>query len=254
MDKSLLPLILLPSATSTMDIMKQRSALGLPPTAICCLKQTSGRGRYGNRWVSAFGDSLMLSVPTDGDSSLMHKLPFAAALAVGDFINHVCGLRCGFLWPNDVIVGHRKLAGILIEQTTRDSYCIGIGVNLKQTEWPPELNQRAVSLSQLGYIMPYDIMIAAHALSSSLQQRFLWARRVSLSQAVESWRAFSCTAEVSYTLPSGEVVTASGVDDQGNLLVHRLGRIEAINSAVPLHKDWDALFKQNQDTGDSDDR
>ncbi len=254
MDKSPLPLILLPSATSTMDVMKQRSALGLPPAAVCCLEQTSGRGRYGNKWISAVGDSLMLSVPADGDSSLMHKLPFASALAVGDFIHNMCGLRCGFLWPNDVIVGHRKLAGILIEQIARGSYCIGIGVNLQQTEWPLGLNQRAVSLSQLGYRMPYDIIIAVHAMSSALLQRILWARRISLSQVIESWSSFSCTSGVQYTLPGGEMVAATGVDHHGHLLIQRSGRLEAISSAVPLHKSWVTIQNIDQETGDSYDR
>ncbi|MHB1460053.1 MAG: biotin--[acetyl-CoA-carboxylase] ligase [Armatimonadota bacterium] len=254
MHNTKLPVLLVPSSSSTMDIMKARWFSMMPMAVVCCLEQTSGRGRFGNTWISSHGESLMMTYPYQAACPMNVKLPFTAALAVHDFIHQTTGLRSQFLWPNDIVFDRRKLAGILIEQIGSGCYSVGVGVNLHQHDWPSELVSRAVSLKQLGIDLQEDNLTLCHRLSENLMTRLQWAESLSESQVIECWNAYSCTAGVQYTLPGGEMVTATGVDNLGHLLIQRSGRPEAISSAVPLHKTWMTGKNLDQDTGDSDDR
>ncbi len=121
--------------------------------------QTAGRGRQGRRWESPTDAGLYLSLvhlpPAPGPSPA--ALTVAAGLAVLDALREL-GLEGARLeWPNDVVVGGAKLAGILVESRqldpARPHYVVGIGVNVRQTDFPRELEaERAVtSLARIGH-------------------------------------------------------------------------------------------------------
>ena len=109
-------------------------------------EQTEGRGRRGRRWSAPPGSSLLVSVllrPTLGIDEI-HVLTMAAALALRDAIEDVAGLKSGLKWPNDLVVGDRKLAGILSEADLEAdgrvrSVVVGIGCNVDWPEIPDEL-------------------------------------------------------------------------------------------------------------------
>jgi BirA family biotin operon repressor/biotin-[acetyl-CoA-carboxylase] ligase len=107
-------------------------AAHLPPwSAVSAAVQTAGRGRTGRRWVSDEG-GLWLSavVPTPGDPALWALLPLAAGWAVLG-ATRALGVRGGRLrWPNDLLVGRRKLAGILVDRFSADAAVVGIGLNV----------------------------------------------------------------------------------------------------------------------------
>lgn len=108
-------------------------AARLPPwTAIRAITQTRGRGRTPDRrWVSDVG-GLWLSavVPCPGPRANWETLPLAAGWAVTNAIRRlgVTGVR--LRWPNDVMVGPAKLAGVLVERYTAETAVIGVGINV----------------------------------------------------------------------------------------------------------------------------
>ena len=94
--------------------------------------QTAGRGRMGRSWVSAAGASLTFSVllrPVSVPAARRGWLPLLTGIAVACAVRDVSAVAAVLKWPNDVLVGSRKLAGILAEQSG-DRVVIGIGLNV----------------------------------------------------------------------------------------------------------------------------
>jgi BirA family biotin operon repressor/biotin-[acetyl-CoA-carboxylase] ligase len=143
--------------------------------------QTAGRGRQGRRWQAAPGTALLVSILAR-PRLMPRELPllsFAAGLAVAEGLARVAGLRTRLKWPNDVMVGPRKLAGILLESRqglpeprsglpgseragASPAVVIGIGVNLTQRCFPPDLASQATSvLLETGREVARDDALAA---------------------------------------------------------------------------------------------
>ena len=118
--------------------------------------QTAGRGRLDHKWLSPEGMNLMMSVVLSVEGLApehVSTLPLIAGLAVSKALKtltHHCSTSTSdylLKWPNDVLVGGKKIAGILCERNG-DNVIVGIGVNVRQRVWPNELNGRATSLLQ----------------------------------------------------------------------------------------------------------
>ena len=95
-------------------------------------EQTAGRGRMGRSWVSEPGAALTFSVllrPAAIPASRRGWLPLLAGVAVATAVRSVARVPATLKWPNDVLAGDRKLAGILAEQSA-DATVIGIGINV----------------------------------------------------------------------------------------------------------------------------
>ena len=126
---------------------------GRPGDAFTADFQTAGRGRLDHRWHSARGENLVMSVvlPVAGiDPADVATLPLAVGLAVVRAVRSVLdGSAPALKWPNDVLVDGRKLAGILCERVD-DRVIAGIGVNVREIEFPDEIAARATSLANLG--------------------------------------------------------------------------------------------------------
>lgn len=119
--------------------------------------QTQGRGRLGRRWESAPGEGLYMSIVLlPAEAMLPAFLTMAATLAVRDALIDAGAGELVVKWPNDLLAGDAKLCGVLIESRgldpARPHYVIGIGINVGQRSFPPELEaERAVtSLARLG--------------------------------------------------------------------------------------------------------
>jgi BirA family biotin operon repressor/biotin-[acetyl-CoA-carboxylase] ligase len=97
-------------------------------------EQTAGRGRLGRTWTSAAGASLTFSVllrPASVPPGRRGWLPLLAGVAVASAVRSVAHVNAALKWPNDVLVGDRKLAGILAEQSPDGAaVVIGIGLNV----------------------------------------------------------------------------------------------------------------------------
>lgn len=116
--------------------------------------QSAGRGRLDHKWLSNRGENLMMSAVLNVDSlEITHAatLPLAVGLAVVKTISSLLGSKADvkLKWPNDVYVSDLKIAGILCERVG-DNVVVGIGVNVHQNVFPPEISSRATSLELMG--------------------------------------------------------------------------------------------------------
>jgi len=119
------------SCGSTQDVLRGR---GLPEGAVAVTEhQTSGRGREGRRWEDTAGRALLLSVLLRPQADAqVQQLSLVAGLAVAETIEEARDLA-SIKWPNDVLLGGCKVAGILLESSGDEVVC-GVGVNVSQAE------------------------------------------------------------------------------------------------------------------------
>ena len=113
--------------------------------------QSAGRGRQGRTWTAPPGTSIAMSVllgPTACESSRWTWLPLLTGLAVCRGVRGVGGLEAWLKWPNDVMLGGRKLCGILAERVDTPSgpaCVIGIGINVALERGRPPGTDRDVA-------------------------------------------------------------------------------------------------------------
>ncbi len=118
--------------------------------------QTAGRGRTGHSWKSpenvSVATSLLLTPPRDLSMSRIPRLTVLAAMAVMKTIEEEYQLDCGIKWPNDILIGGKKICGILTEMEAEGGFArcvvVGIGVNVHQRseDFPEEIKEMATSL------------------------------------------------------------------------------------------------------------
>jgi BirA family biotin operon repressor/biotin-[acetyl-CoA-carboxylase] ligase len=116
---------------STNEEARRLAAAGdTGPVWIAARAQSKGRGRRGNSWISEPGNlfaTLLLQTP----HATAAQLGFAAGLATADMVaSYAAADRINLKWPNDVLLDHRKVAGILLETVGPETVAIGIGINL----------------------------------------------------------------------------------------------------------------------------
>ncbi|AHJ99007.1 biotin--acetyl-CoA-carboxylase ligase [Hymenobacter swuensis DY53] len=176
-------LVWLPECAST-NTEAQQLAVQNRATDGCCVitdKQTAGRGQRGNQWEAAPGENLTLSVvwrPSFLAAADQFLLSQAVALAVHDWLTVLLspdpGLRVK--WPNDIFFGHRKLGGILIENTLNGAKIqhsiVGIGLNINQQEFGVPTATSLFQLTGRAYSLP---ALVTHLLES-LERRYLQLR------------------------------------------------------------------------------
>ena len=195
-------------------------------------EQTAGRGRRGTQWASPPGAGLYFSfiarsshhkeaVAATVGTSTTSLITLAAGVGVREGIRAATGLAADLKWPNDLIVGKRKLAGILAEGlaigTPDQAVIIGVGINIKAAAYPPDVEARATSLeSELGRPVDGD-----EVLDSVLKG--LWDRLALLDQnpsdILQAWRAASPNAIGTRVEWDGRHGITAGIDDSGALLV-----------------------------------
>ena len=176
-------------------------------TLVTADEQTAGRGRQGRSWTAELGDALLLSLVV---RSVRPLLPLAAAVAVCEAVRP---LEAAVKWPNDVWIDRRKVAGILLEGRPQEGWAvIGIGLNVRTREFPPELSETATSLALAGH----DTTVAAarQALVDAL------ARWIDAPDAdvLAAWRERDALRDEHVRWANGEG-RAAGISDSGALLV-----------------------------------
>ena len=124
---------------------------GKPGDVFVADEQTAGRGRLDHTWISSPGKNLMLSVVLDvGGISPQEvtTLPLVVGLAAATATNLLLLRQTWIKWPNDILFDGRKLAGILCERHG-DNVIAGVGINVNQKVFAPEIALRATSLLQI---------------------------------------------------------------------------------------------------------
>ncbi len=204
--------------------------------------QTAGRGRHGRGWSAVPRTQITMSVGVsivDVPVAAWGWLPLATGVAVVDAVNPVLavtGIRAGLKWPNDVLAGGGKLAGILAE-VSRPAVVIGLGLNVSAV---PEGIDSATSLAGLGVPAP-DRGELVRALLTELGRRIVaWRAARGADRALAAdYRAHSLTigTRVRAHLPGGNDIlgTATGIDEQGRLCLDVEGRPVVISAGDVVH-------------------
>ena len=124
-------------------------------------EQTAGRGRSDHQWHSAAAQGLYLSVLLRLPAEQVAWLPLIAGLAAYQAIQEVTGLIADLRWPNDILIGDKKVAGILVEATGAVAV-LGIGINLHQQSFPEGLATAATSLDfETGTVVNRERLLVA---------------------------------------------------------------------------------------------
>lgn len=217
-------------ATDSTNIQARRLAEAHAPhgTLVVSDRQDGGKGRRGRSWASPSGVGIWMSLilrPEIAPSSAS-MLTLAAALAVREGIQEETGLSPLIKWPNDLVLNGKKICGILTEMSTElmeIQYVItGIGINVNQKEFPPEIRDTATSLSlEAGRSFRRSSLIAA-ILKAFEKDYEAFLKTGDLSLLLEEYNACLVNRgkEVCILDPSGEYrAVAEGIDESGSLLV-----------------------------------
>jgi BirA family biotin operon repressor/biotin-[acetyl-CoA-carboxylase] ligase len=202
-------------------------------------EQTAGRGRAGRTWVSQPGASLTFSVllrPASVPPSARGWLPLLTGVAVAAGVRSAAGVAASLKWPNDVLVGDRKLAGILAEQSSDgDAVVVGVGLNVAMREGALPVSPAglpATSLLVEGADVARETLLVE--ILRSLERCYLGFRADPdpvRSGLLAQYRAACATLgrQVRVELPADRVVVgiAEDVDASGRLLVRPAGAASA---------------------------
>jgi BirA family transcriptional regulator, biotin operon repressor / biotin---[acetyl-CoA-carboxylase] ligase len=137
---SLPRVVLLDETTSTMDDAHALGAEGAPSgTLVLAESQTRGRGRSGGSWNAVRGSSILCTLIERVPASALDVLSLRVGLNVATALDPYAGMMLGLKWPNDIVAGGGKLAGILIETRWRDDVpeWVAIAIGLNVSAAPP---------------------------------------------------------------------------------------------------------------------
>lgn len=171
-----------PSTTSTMDLARQLARDGAPEgTIVLADEQTAGKGRLRRAWIAPPGASLLVTILLRPHFRELSRLTIAASLAVAHAVEDATGLSAGIKWPNDVLVGGKKICGILLESDIRaesvEYTTVGVGLNVNfDAHAFPEIATTATSLmTELG--KPVSRLQVLQALLHHFERYYLAIRR-----------------------------------------------------------------------------
>ncbi|MEU3014619.1 biotin--[acetyl-CoA-carboxylase] ligase [Nocardia asteroides] len=216
------------TGSTNADLVARAADSTVDRQALLAEEQVRGRGRHARAWVSPPRAQISLSilVRLPGiDPTTLGWLPLLTGVAVVDALRSATGAAADLKWPNDVLLGGRKLAGILAEVAATGAapaVVVGIGLNvdLAESELPVP---HATSLTLAGVAVDRTDLVAAilteFATRFTAWQRAGWAT-TELAAAYRE-RCATIGLEVKAELPGGQVLagTATGVDDTGRLLI-----------------------------------
>jgi BirA family transcriptional regulator, biotin operon repressor / biotin---[acetyl-CoA-carboxylase] ligase len=234
----------LPSTGSTNADLLARAAAGAPEGVVLAAEeQTAGRGRLGRSWVSPPRAALTFSLLVRPDTVAPARrgwLPLLAGVSVASAVRAAAGVDARLKWPNDVLAGPAKLAGILAE-AAGDAVVVGIGLNVstEPAELPPPGPTPGGALSATS--------LRVLGVGDGDRERLLTEILAAFEHWYQAWRQAGgdpdrCGLRAEYTrlcatigrrvrveLPGGQLLSglAAGVDPDGRLLVRVSGPPDA---------------------------
>ena len=231
----------LESTPSTNDVAAHLAEAGAAEgTMVVAEMQTAGRGRHGRSWFSPPGAGLYVSAILRPVTEMMEEaspvtlLTLACGVAIAEAVRAVTGLPARIKWPNDVLVGGRKLAGILAEAAlqggTLQFVVVGFGVNLRQASYPPDIASRVTSIEG-ETTRPPDRALMLAEIVARIGERYADLRAGRFDAILGAWRQLASlsNAPVEWDSPSGVVRgRAEDIDRHGALLVRVGGKLERI--------------------------
>src|SRR5271170_7611989 len=235
--------------TSTNDVIEKLARDGVKEGVVVFAEsQTKGRGRLGRKWISPAHKGLWFSILLRPDLRPQEttQLTVASATALRRAIQSETGLKPEIKWPNDILIGGKKVAGILTElsaELDKVRYVIlgiGIDVNLDAGEFPAELKKIATSLKiEAGEIISRAEL--ATAILRALDEDYSRICAGKFSGVADEWEENCVTIGKNVTVQIGERKIrgrAESLDDDGALLLRtEHGHLERITGGdVTLEK------------------
>jgi BirA family biotin operon repressor/biotin-[acetyl-CoA-carboxylase] ligase len=208
--------------TSTMDAAKQLARKGCSDfTTVIAGRQTSGRGRLNRQWISPKGGLYFTMVlRPDLPPVLSFRVGFLASLTLAQTLNQIFGIDVSVKWPNDLLVGERKICGMLAEleaEADRVAF-INIGIGLNANNDPSAVEPAATSLKRiLGRRVSKKEILSRYLDSFEAQMQ-----TAAYDGAIEQWKKYTVTLNRDVrVVTTREVFTgkAVDVDDTGALIL-----------------------------------
>jgi BirA family biotin operon repressor/biotin-[acetyl-CoA-carboxylase] ligase len=198
---------------------------GRGPLWITAQSQSAGRGRRGNAWISPPGNlyaTLLLTEPSAPEHA--PQLSFVAALALHDAVAaraSQLGPALKVKWPNDLLVGRAKLAGILVEGESDPVFAVAIGIGVNCATHPSDVAYPATDLASNGVLVTPDALMPQ--LAMSMQQRLAqWGGGRGFAAIRADWlkRAAGLGEVLRVRLSARELAGRfQGLDEAGRLLL-----------------------------------
>lgn len=194
------------------------------PLLVLAEQQTAGRGRRGRKWVSPFAENLYysLAVRVEGGMRQLEGMSLLVGLALVETLRELGVAKAGLKWPNDILVGDRKLAGILLELTGDPAdvchVIIGVGVNVNMRS-ANEVDQAWTSMAvELGGML--DRNQVASSLSHNLGLYIARHREEGFNAFRDEWERNHLWQGKEVSLIAGDRViegTVLGIEGDGSL-------------------------------------
>jgi BirA family biotin operon repressor/biotin-[acetyl-CoA-carboxylase] ligase len=232
---------LLPEVGSTNQVAEELIKAGAPPFSLVVAdSQTEGKGRIGRRWITRAGEALALSwilYPEPGRllPETLGMISGLAPVAVVEVLREQYGLPAEIKWPNDVLVGEKKVGGILVD--VRWNGCqltdvvLGIGVNVTRDSVPPsaELNFPATSLEEAAGTEIPRLELLVKILESLLK----WYSRLVEPSFIQTWNSM-----LAFKGQQVRLTTERGLDAQGILVGISEDGSLILNSAAGVETEY----------------
>ena len=228
------------TVASTNTWVMEQARAGAPEGLVATADvQTAGRGRLGRKWVAPSGASLLMSIllrPATLDPDRIHLATAAVSLAAADAVESVAGFSPELKWPNDLMVGGRKLAGVLteVDWSATPAVVVGIGVNCT---WPDELPAEVADVAVAANHVagrPVDRELVLGALLDGLRDRTASGWDAIAEEYAQRCATIGRPVRVELTdmAFAGE---ATGVTDAGHLLVETPDGPRTVTAGDVIH-------------------
>jgi BirA family biotin operon repressor/biotin-[acetyl-CoA-carboxylase] ligase len=225
----LLKTIKIHTTTSTNDVLKEMLRQNDVENFTCvwALHQTAGRGQRGNSWVTESGKNLTFSILIKLNSFNILKqfeLNQLISLSILDVLKRYLPV-VQLKWPNDILADHRKIAGILIENTIQGNLIkhsiVGIGLNVNQTEFDSSLSLATSMKKILEIELNLDDLLLEIQKSISIRINQLKNKNFILidkeyTQNLYGWQEWKTYRTENKTLFEGKII---GVSPEGKLMI-----------------------------------
>jgi len=240
----------LENTPSTIWVGKQLTTEGdiekLHGMVIVAEEQTGGVGRMGRAWVSPSGGiwvTIVLKPHMPVDHIFM--ITMAGSIAVARAIRKEFDIGALIKWPNDVFIGNKKVAGLLLELSAEADVVhhallsIGIDVNVPISNFSPELQDRITSISaEMGHEVDRASLLAR--ILKEFESRFLLVESGEYDTIIREWKSISCTLENRVqirTLKNSFEGDAVDIDEFGALIIRKEnGRLERVIAGDCFHQ------------------
>jgi BirA family biotin operon repressor/biotin-[acetyl-CoA-carboxylase] ligase len=208
--------------------------LSLPQAMIIAGEQFAGRGRNDRSWSSPAGKGIYATALLTRPAHELPLVPLAMATILATYLRETYAIDARIKWPNDILVGGKKIAGILIEARIQDDrvfLLVGIGVNVEPALDAARPNAITIREAVTG---PFDgIAIATLAFIEHFDERL--SRTLEHDEVLEEWRKLSVhkSGDRIHCVLGDRTIegTWAGIDEHGRALIRSGGSTMPVSAA-----------------------